>query len=131
MAKQRKPIEFGGKRLYHSIHEVADHFAVNISLLRYWEKEFDNINPRKTRGGTRQFTKEDVAQIAIVYRLVKEKGLTLEGAKRALKTNKTDEDNRMEALSRLQDIKKELTQLEEEFDTLHEHQKYTNTTTKE
>ena len=131
MAKHKKPIDFDSKRLFYSIKEVEDHFAVNISLIRFWEKEFPNIKPKKTKGGTRQYTKEDVREIAIVYRLVKEKGLTLDGARQALKTTKTDEDNRMETLSRLEDIKKELVQLEEEFDNLHEQQKYTNTKTEE
>ncbi|MGB4341917.1 MAG: MerR family transcriptional regulator, partial [Dysgonamonadaceae bacterium] len=79
MGKRRKPIDFDDKRLYYSIKEVADHFAVNVSLLRFWEKEFDNINPKKTAGGTRQYTKEDIRQVEIVYHLVKDKGLTLEG----------------------------------------------------
>jgi len=50
MGKRRKPIQFNDKRLYYSIQEVADHFAVNVSLLRFWEKEFDNIRPKKTAG---------------------------------------------------------------------------------
>lgn len=131
MAKHKKPINFDSKRLYYSIKEVADHFAVNISLVRFWEKEFPNIKPKKTKGGTRQYTKEDVREIGIVYRLVKEKGLTLDGARQALKTNKTDEDNRMETLSGLMEIKKELQLIEKEFDSLHKHQKYTNTKTEE
>ena len=131
MAKHKKPIDFDSKRLFYSIKEVADHFAVNISLVRFWEKEFPNIKPKKTKGGTRQYTKEDVREIGIVYRLVKEKGLTLEGARQALKTTKSDEDNRMEALSNLKALKKELEQLQNEFDTLHEHQKYTKNKTKE
>lgn len=127
MGKRKRPINFDDKRLYYSIQEVADHFAVNISLLRFWEKEFENIKPKKTKGGTRQYTKEDVMEIAVVYRLVRDKGLTLEGARQALKTNKTDEDLRIEALSRLVKIKKELQSMEKEFDTLHEQQKYSKT----
>ena len=49
MGKRKKPIQFSEKRLYYSIQEVADHFAVNVSLLRFWEKEFDNINPKNGR----------------------------------------------------------------------------------
>ena len=131
MGKRKKPINFDGKRLFYSIQEVADHFAVNISLLRFWEKEFSNINPKKTKGGTRQYTKEDVMEIAIVYRLVKEKGLTLDGARQALKNNKPIEDIRMETLDRLNILRKELKELEDEFDKLHEQQKYSNTTSKE
>ncbi len=127
MGKRKRPINFEGKRLFYSIQEVADHFAVNVSLLRFWEKEFDNINPKKTTGGTRQYTKEDVHEIEIVYRLVRDKGLTLEGARQVLKTNKTEEDRRVEALDRLKNVRKELLSLEEEFNTLHNLQKYTKT----
>lgn len=127
MAKRKRPINFDGKRLFYSIQEVADHFAVNVSLLRFWEKEFDNINPKKTKGGTRQYTKKDVQEIEVVYGLVRDKGLTLEGARQVLKTNKTELDRRVEALDRLQKVKKELLSLEEEFNALHQHQKYTKT----
>ncbi len=131
MGKRKRPIDFDDKRLYYSIQEVADHFAVNISLLRFWEKEFPNIKPKKTQGGTRQYTKDDIKEIAIVYRLVRNKGLTLEGARQALKTNKTAEDIRIETLSRLNNLRKELIELEKEFDNLHQQQKYSNTTSKE
>ncbi len=124
MAKHKKPIDFDSKRLYYSIKEVADHFAVNVSLVRFWETEFSNIKPKKTKGGTRQYTRDDVREIAIVYRLVKEKGLTLDGARQALKTNKSDEEARLEVLSKLVEIKKELVILEDEFDMLHHYQKY-------
>ncbi|MDD2246458.1 MAG: MerR family transcriptional regulator [Proteiniphilum sp.] len=129
MGKRRKLIRFDNKRLFYSIQEVADHFAVNVSLLRFWEKEFDSINPKKTAGGTRQYTKEDVKQVEIVYHLVKEKGLTLEGARQTLKSKKDDEAKRVEAVGKLMEIKKELQLLEEEFDQLHELQKYSNTET--
>ena len=129
MGKRKKPIQFNNRRLFYSIQEVADHFAVNVSLLRYWEKEFDNINPRKTAGGTRQFTREDIQQVEVVYHLVKEKGMTLDGARQALKSKKDDETKRIEVLGRLTEIRKELLLLEEEFDQLHEIQKY-NTTIK-
>ena len=127
MGKRKRPINFDGQRLFYSIQEVADHFAVNVSLLRFWEKEFDNINPKKTKGGTRQYTKKDVQEIEVVYSLVRDKGLTLEGARQVLKTNKTELDRRVEALDRLQNVKKELLSLEEEFNALHQHQKYTKT----
>ncbi len=127
MGKRRKPIDFTGKRLYYSIQEVAEHFAVNVSLLRFWEKEFDNINPKKTAGGTRQYTKEDIQQLEVVFHLVKEKGMTLDGARQSLKSKKDDEVKRVEALEKLKDIKKELQSLEEEFDRLHQQQKYSKT----
>ena len=106
MGKRKKPIQFDDKRLFYSIQEVADHFAVNVSLLRFWEKEFENINPKKTAGGTRQYTREDIQQVEIVYHLVKEKGMTLEGARQTLKSKKDEEEKRVEVLSRLTKIKK-------------------------
>lgn len=131
MGKRKKPIQYNTKRLFYSIQEVADHFAVNVSLLRFWEKEFDNINPKKTPGGTRQYTREDIQQVEIVYHLVKEKGMTLEGARQTLKTKKDEETKRVEALARLKEIKKELLDLEAEFDQLHAKQKYSTTKTEE
>lgn len=129
MGKRKKPIQFNDKRLFYSIQEVADHFAVNVSLLRFWEKEFDNINPKKTAGGTRQYTREDIRQVEVVYRLVKEKGMTLKGARQTLKIKKDDETRRAEAISRLTEIKRELLLLEEEFNHLQEQQKYSKTKT--
>ena len=64
-------------KLYYSISEVAEMFDVNESLLRFWEKEFPQIKPRKTSGGTRQYRKEDIETIKLIYHLVKEKGMTL------------------------------------------------------
>lgn len=127
MGKRRKPIQFNDKRLYYSIQEVADHFAVNVSLLRFWEKEFENINPKKTAGGTRQYTKDDIQQVEIVFHLVKEKGMTLDGARQSLKSSKDDQERRVAVLEKLKSIKKELLSLESEFDKLHEQQKYSKT----
>ena len=131
MGKRKKPIQFNDKRLFYAIQEVADHFAVNVSLLRFWEKEFENIRPKKTAGGTRQFTREDIQQVEVVYHLVKEKGMTLDGARQTLKTKKDDETKRVQALERLTEIKKELLLLEEQFDLLHEQHKYSSTETEE
>jgi len=105
-------------KLYYSIKEVAAHFRVNESLLRFWEKEFEEINPRKTEGGARQYTKKDIETITVVYSLVKEKGLTLEGARQTLRTKKDSETRRVELIQRLEGIKNELLDLKnslEEF----------------
>lgn len=67
-------------KLYYSIGEVAKMFDVNESLLRYWEKEFPIISPKKAGGNVRQYRKEDIENIRLVYHLVKEKGMTLQGA---------------------------------------------------
>ena len=72
-------------KLYYSISEVAKMFDVNESLLRFWEKEFPIIKPKKNAKGTRQYRKEDIENIRLIYHLVKEKGMTLLGARQKLK----------------------------------------------
>ena len=74
-------------KLYFSISEVAQMFDVNESTLRFWEKEFDQIRPRKTGKGTRSYRQEDIDAIRLVYHLVKERGMTLAGARQKLKEN--------------------------------------------
>ena len=69
-------------KLYFSISEVAQMFDVNESTLRFWEKEFDQIRPRKTGKGTRSYRQEDIDAIRLVYHLVKERGMTLAGRDR-------------------------------------------------
>ena len=102
-------------KLYYSIGEVARMFDVNSSLIRFWEKEFDIIKPKKNKKGNRLFTQDDVDNFYIIYHLVKERGFTLEGAKKKLKENKSDTINNIEVIKSLNkvrdflvDIKKEL-----------------------
>jgi DNA-binding transcriptional MerR regulator len=73
-------------KLYYSIGEVADIFGVNASLIRFWEKEFDAINPKKNAKGDRKFTPNDIEMVHRIHDLVKVKGYTLDGAKKALKS---------------------------------------------
>ena len=73
--------------LYYSIGEVADMFKVNTSLLRYWEKEFTMLHPKKNLKGERHYTKKDIEAFRVVYHLVKENGFTINGAKQNHKTN--------------------------------------------
>lgn len=75
-------------KLYYSIGEVSEMFKVNTSLIRFWEKEFDIIKPKKNKKGNRLFTPEDIDNFKVIYNLVKEQGLTLEGAKKYLKENR-------------------------------------------
>ena len=74
-------------KLYYSIKEVAEMFGVNESLIRYWEKEFSDISPKRAGGKIRQYTKEDIENIRQVYYLVKEKGMTLAGERQLMKKN--------------------------------------------
>jgi len=106
------------KKLYFTIKEVASHFNVNESLLRFWETEFKEIKPKKTPGGARQYTREDIQKIELVYSLVREKGMTLEGARQTLKVKKDEETRRLEAIRKLESIKKELNKLREGLDQL-------------
>ena len=106
------------KKLYFSLREVSRHFDVNESLLRFWETEFDIISPRKTAGGTRQYTKEDIANIEIVYHLVKERGMTLQGARQSLKKKYDETEQTTEVIRRLEKVKSELNDLKKIFDEL-------------
>lgn len=105
-------------KLYYSIKEVAAHFKVNESLLRFWEKEFEEIKPRKTESGVRQYTKKDIETIALIYSLVKDRGLTLEGARQILRTSKDTETRRVELILRLEELKAELLDLKDSFEAL-------------
>ena len=72
-------------KLYYSIGEVADMFEVNTSLIRFWEKEFTQLKPKKNKNGNRLFTVKDIDKLNSIYILVKEQGFTLDGAKGQLK----------------------------------------------
>jgi len=99
------------EKLYYSIGEVAKMFDVNTSLIRFWEKEFDIIKPKKNKKGNRLFTKQDIDNFHIIYHLVKEKGMTLKGAKKKMKENKDDTEHNFEIVRSLEQIKEMLTDL--------------------
>ena len=101
------------QKLYFSISEVAQLFNVNESTLRFWEKEFDIIQPRKTRNGTRYYKQEDIDNVRVVYHLVKEQGMKLAGARQKLKDNREGAIRQAELANRLQQIKEELIGLRE------------------
>ncbi len=96
------------EKLYYTIGEVAKAFDVNTSLLRFWEKEFSVIKPKKNAKGNRYFSKEDVRNIELIYHLVKEKGYTLEGAKVHLKSEKKQALENFEIIRKLEKIKADL-----------------------
>ncbi len=96
------------QKLYYSIGEVADMFDVSASLIRFWEKEFAVLNPKKNKKGNRQFTKDDLAHLKIIYHLVKEKGYTLQGAKVELKKDKKELSQKIDLVNRLQKVREEL-----------------------
>lgn len=101
------------EKLYYTIGEVAKMFDVNTSLIRFWEKEFDIIKPKRNKKGNRLFTKSDVENFYIIYHLVKERGLTLDGAKKKMKENKEDTINNFEVVKSLTHIKQLLLEVKE------------------
>lgn len=102
-------------KIYYSIGEVARMFEVNASLIRFWEKEFDIIQPKKNKKGNRLFTKQDVDNFHIIYRLVKERGFTLQGAKDKLKENKSETVDQHAMVQSLTKIKEFLLALKSEL----------------
>lgn len=107
MAYKEKEIE----KLYYSIGEVAEMFNVAPSLIRFWESEFDLIQPKKNRKGNRQFTIEDINNVRTIYHLVKEKGFTLQGAKDMLKNDSQAVKDKMEMIESLRRIRKFLSEV--------------------
>ena len=103
------------KKLYYTIGEVADIFDVNTSLIRFWEKEFDIIKPKKNKKGNRLFTEKDVDNFFIIYHLVKERGFTLQGAKDKLKENPEDTINQIEIVKSLENVRSFLVDLKEQI----------------
>lgn len=103
------------EKLYYTIGEVAKMFEVNTSLIRFWEKEFDIIKPKKNKKGNRLFTNQDIENFHIIFHLVKEKGMTLAGAKKKLKENKDDVSENLEIIQSLTNIKEMLLKLKEEL----------------
>ena len=96
------------EKRYYSIGEVAKAFEVNTSLIRFWEKEFDVLKPRKNAKGNRMFTPEDIKNLQLIFHLVKEKGYTLDGAKEYLKQAKKKPLNITDIVLKLENIKNEL-----------------------
>ena len=99
------------EKRYFKIGEVAKAFDVNASLIRFWENEFDVIKPKKNAKGNRKFTPEDIKNLKFIYHLVKERGFTLEGAKTHLKEEKKKSLNNFEIISKLEDIKNQLSKI--------------------
>jgi DNA-binding transcriptional MerR regulator len=111
MTYKEKEIE----KLYYSIGEVSEMFNVAPSLIRFWESEFEIIQPKKNRKGNRQFTSEDINNVRTIYHLVKEKGFTLQGAKEMLKNDTQSVKDKMEMIDSLKHIRKFLTEVRDKL----------------
>lgn len=91
-------------KLYYSIAEVAEHFKVAPSLLRFWEKEFPAIAPKRNKRGKRFYTSADIEEISRIYDLVKTRGFTLNGAREELQRQKKEPTNMLETLTQIRDF---------------------------
>ncbi len=114
MPYKEKPVE----KLYYTIGEVSQILDVNASLVRFWAGKFPEfIKPARNKKGNRLFTAKDMANFKVIYYLVKERGMTLEGAAKRMKDNITGEDKRVEVISMLTAIKEKLQGIAAALDT--------------
>jgi len=107
-------IELPEKR-YYGIGEVARAFGVNTSLIRFWEKEFDVLQPKKNAKGNRKFTPQDIKNLQLIYHLVKERGFTLDGAKIHLKEEKQKTLSNFDIIQKLEGVKAELIKIKNQL----------------
>ncbi|MET1259029.1 MerR family transcriptional regulator [Flagellimonas sp. DF-77] len=103
------------EKRYYGIGEVAKAFGVNTSLIRFWEKEFDVLQPKKNAKGNRKFTPQDIKNLQLIYHLVKERGFTLEGAKTHLKEEKHKTLSNFEVIEKLQKVRAELLKIKDQL----------------
>ena len=111
MSFAKKPTE----KLFYQISEVSKALNVNVSLIRFWEKEFDVLKPKKNKKGNRLFTQRDFDNLKIIYHLVKERGFTLDGAKKKLKENKEGKTDNLSIIRHLKEIRGFLVDLKEQL----------------
>lgn len=107
MPYKEKEIE----KKYFTIGEVASQFKVAPSLIRFWESEFEILAPKKNKKGNRQYTREDIENLTVIYHLVKEKGYTLQGAKEAIKNTRFKPVDKVEVIKSLEKVKEFLIEL--------------------
>ena len=103
-------------KLYYSIGEVAQMLGVSETLLRFWEKKFPQLNPKRAGRDIRQYRQEDVETAKMIYHLVKERGMTLDGAQRRLRNNGESAKRNYEGVDRLKAIREELVSMRKELD---------------
>ena len=103
------------EKRYYRIGEIAKAFDVNASLIRFWDKEFEALKPKKNAKGNRRFTPEDVQNLKLIFNLVKERGYTLEGAKTYLKEQDQKSLDNFEIISKLEGVKNELLKIKNQL----------------
>lgn len=105
-------------KLYYSIGEVAEMFGLTETLLRYWEKEFPSISPKKSGRNIRQYSQADIDEIRLIYNLVKVRGMKLAAARKAIKNSREEIARNLEVMERLEAVKAELLLMKKELDGL-------------
>jgi DNA-binding transcriptional MerR regulator len=106
------------EKIFYSMGEVAEMFDVNPSLIRYWQKHFTIIRPERNKKGNRLFSQEDVENLKLIYHFVRERGMTLDGAKKAMKQQRAeggDVPREVELMERLQKIRALLVEVREDL----------------
>ena len=106
-------------KLYYSIREVSRMLGIAEHTLRFWEKEIPSLHPKKTAGGTRQYTKEDIELVRLIHHLIKEQGLTVKAARARIKTSKRQVVDRQAIVERLKNVRDELQKIKEKLDELN------------
>jgi DNA-binding transcriptional MerR regulator len=104
------------EKLYYTMGEVAEMFGINASTIRYWEKHFKHLKPKKNNKGNRQFTTKDIGDLKLIYHLLKERGLTIKGAQAKIKENKEDVTDNASIVDRLQKIRQMLSDMKEDLE---------------
>lgn len=103
------------EKLFYQIGEAAEMFSEPVSTIRFWEKEFDLLRPKKNNKGNRLFTPEDIKNLKLIHHLLREKGMTIDGARKYLKNNRDDADFRLEIADTLRSIKGMLLEIRDEI----------------
>ena len=110
------------EKIYYSIGEVSRRTGVSTSSIRYWEKKFDELSPHKNTKGTRFFNENDIETVKLINHLVRERGITIKGTQQKLKDNREETINTWKIVKKLQNIKKNLSDIRDEMEEQHEDQ---------
>jgi len=105
------------EKIFYSISEVAKMMGVNTSQIRYWENNFDELNPQKNKKGNRLFTPKDIEDVKLIHYLVKQRGLTIKGAQLKLKENRDETMENFEVVNRLKEIRHQLVEIRDAMES--------------
>jgi len=103
------------EKLYYQIGEVSEMFSEPVSTIRFWENEFEILRPKKNNKGNRLFMQEDIRNLKLIHHLLREKGMTIDGARKYLKNNRSDADYRQEIADTLRNIREILLDIKDEI----------------